>query len=341
MAKARPVTSRDLARHAGVSQSTVSRVLAGSPHVRPETRERVLKVLEEQDYEPNALARAMKTGRTDTVGVFMTRVKSPFHAALLDTICRKLADTRLHMTLWNLEHDSAEFAAQAAHRNLVDGFIFTSAVQSSRVERAAVRSGTPSVLVHRAIEGLACDQVVGDNRSGAHQVATYLAQAGHRRVALVTTGHRDASTIRDREDGFREGLEQAGVELPPELVVRADARHRSGHAAARELLSRAQPPTAIFTVTDLQALGVLDAARALGIPVPEELWVVGFDNVEMSSWESFDLTTVNQPIEELVGTAIELLRRRLTDPSAEPKIVTLPCLLVVRGSTGHTATPTI
>lgn len=335
-AQSQPLTSRDLARRAGVSQSTVSRVLAGSPHVRAETRERVLKVLEEANYTPNALARAMKTGRTYTVGVFMMRVKSPFHAALLDTICRALSDSGLHMILWNLEHDTDEAAAQVAQRNLVDGCIFTSALSDSKAERAAVRSGIPSVLVHRELDDVACDQVIGDNRSGGAQVARYLVGAGHTRIGLVTTTGMNASTICDREEGFRAALAACGVDLPPDLIVRGASEHHEGHAAVRQLMNSDTPPSAIFAVTDLLACGVLDGARSIGVRVPDDLWVVGFDNIDMAAWESFDLSTVNQPTEDIVATGIELLKRRIADPSVEPERVTLPCSLVVRGSTGNT-----
>jgi LacI family transcriptional regulator len=151
----RPPTSRDLARLAGVSQATVSRVLTNSPRVSPDTRARVLQVLKEANYTPNALARAMKTGRTDTIGVFMTRVTSPFHAALLDEIGRLLSEVGLHMILWNIEHDPEETVSEVIQQRLVDGFILTSATYDSKLHSIAVASGTPTVLLHRGIDGLA------------------------------------------------------------------------------------------------------------------------------------------------------------------------------------------
>ena len=169
----------------------------------------------------------MKTGRTDTVGVVMTRVQSPFHAALLDTICRTLSASRLHMILWNGEHDSQEGAIEMAQRNLVDGVIFTAALSDSTAERAAVRAGVPAVLLHRRLDDLACDQVIGDNRGGSTQVGRYLAAAGHRRIGLVTGG-LDASTIRDREEGFRAGL----VESPPGSAGRSSSHRTDGPVPA-------------------------------------------------------------------------------------------------------------
>ncbi len=331
----RPPTSRDLARLAGVSQATVSRVLTNNPKVNPETRARVLQVLKDANYTPNALARAMKTGRTDTIGVFMTRVTSPFHAELLDEIGRVLSSMGLHMILWNIEHDPEEAVAEVLQQRLVDGFLLTSATYDSKLHTMALASGTPTVLLHRGIDGLDCDQVVGDNWQGAYDAGRYLVDAGHTEIGLVTltpTGN----TSRDRDAGFRAALTDAGVKLKPSNVITVGVPHAEGHAAAEKLLSRKKPPTAIYTVTDLLAFGILDGARAIGAHVPDDVWVIGFDNTEMAAWESFDLTSVEQPIHSIVETGIDLLRQRIADPDRPAQVVTLPCPLAIRGSTANT-----
>ncbi|WP_350279250.1 LacI family DNA-binding transcriptional regulator [Kribbella sp. HUAS MG21] len=331
----RPPTSRDLARLAGVSQATVSRVLTNNPKVNPETRARVLQVLKEANYTPNALARAMKTGRTDTIGVFMTRVTSPFHAELLDEIGRVLSSMGLHMILWNIEHDPEETVAEVLQQRLVDGFLLTSATYDSKLHTMALASGTPTVLLHRGIDGLDCDQVVGDNWQGAYDAGRYLVEAGHTDIGLVTLTHT-GNTSRDRDLGFRAALADAGVKIKPSNVVSVGVPHSAGHAAAQKLLSRKKPPTAIYTVTDLLAFGILDGARAIGARVPDDLWVIGFDNTELAAWEAFDLTSVEQPVHAIVETGIQLLRDRIMDPDRPTQVVTLPCPLVVRGSTAGT-----
>jgi LacI family transcriptional regulator len=330
----RPPTSRDLARLAGVSQATVSRVLSNSPKVTAETRERVLQVLKDANYTPNALARAMKTGRTDTIGVFMTRVTSPFHAELLDEIGRVLSSMGLHMILWNIEHDPEEAVAEVLQQRLVDGFLLTSATYDSKLHTMALASGTPTVLLHRGIDGLDCDQVVGDNWQGAYDAGRYLVDHGHTDIGLVTLTHT-GNTSRDRDLGFRAALADAGVKIKPANVVSVDVPHSAGHAAAVKLLSRKQPPTAIYTVTDLLAFGILDGARAQGVRVPDDVWVIGFDNTEMAAWEAFDLTSVEQPVHSIVETGIQLLRDRITDPDHPTQVVTLPCPLAIRGSTAN------
>ncbi|HZX08719.1 LacI family DNA-binding transcriptional regulator [Kribbella sp.] len=330
----RPPTSRDLARLAGVSQATVSRVLTNNPKVNAETRARVLQVLKDANYTPNALARAMKTGRTDTIGVFMTRVTSPFHAELLDEIGRVLSSMGQHMILWNIEHDPEEAVAEVLQQRLVDGFLLTSATYDSKMHTMALASGTPTVLLHRGIDGLDCDQVVGDNYQGAYDAGRYLVDHGHTDIGLVTLTHT-GNTSRDRDLGFRAALADAGVKIKPGNVVSVDVPHSAGHAAAIKLLSRKKPPTAIYTVTDLLAFGVLDGARASGARVPDDVWVVGFDNTEMAAWEAFDLTTVEQPVHGIVETGIQLLRDRITDPDRPTQTVTLPCPLAIRGSTAN------
>jgi LacI family transcriptional regulator len=334
-ATGRPPTSRDLERLAGVSQATVSRVLTNSPRVSPDTRARVLAVLKEANYTPNALARAMKTGRTDTIGVFMTRVTSPFHAALLDEIGRLLSEVGLHMILWNIEHDPEEAVSEVIQQRLVDGFILTSATYDSELHNIAVNSGTPTVLLHRGIDGLDCDQVVGDNWQGAYDAGRYLVEAGHREIGLVTLAHT-GNTSRDRDLGFRAALDEAGVEIKPANVILTGVSHAHGHAAAQKLLSAKEPPTAIYTVTDLLAFGLLDGARSLGRTVPDDVWVIGFDNTDLASWEAFDLTSVDQPVHAIVEAGIELLRRRIGNPEEKTTILTLPCPLIIRGSTANT-----
>jgi LacI family transcriptional regulator len=318
-----------------VSQATVSRVLTNNPKVNPETRARVLQVLKDANYTPNALARAMKTGRTDTIGVFMTRVTSPFHAELLDEIGRVLSSIGLHMILWNIEHDREETVAEVLQQRLVDGFLLTSATYDSKLHTMALASGTPTVLLHRGIDGLDCDQVVGDNWQGAYDAGHYLVEHGHTDIGLVTLTHT-GNTSRDRDLGFRAALADAGVKIKPSNVVSVGVPHADGHAAAEKLLSRKNPPTAIYTVTDLLAFGILDGARAVGARVPDDVWVIGFDNTEMAAWEAFDLTSVEQPTHTIVETGVDLLRRRIADPDRPTEIITLPCPLAIRGSTANT-----
>lgn len=329
------VTSHDVARVAGVSQTTVSRVLSNSPNVRPETRARVREALQQTGYAPNAMARAMRTHRTDTIGVVVARITNPFYPQIVRQLSRGLGVLGLHMTLWDSEGPGEESAVEAIRQGLIDGLIFTTATAESRPLQEAIAIRAPVVLVNRVVEGLACDQVSNENHQAGRIVASYLLQAGHTQLGLVA-GPDDASTSREREAGFIERLEEAAVPLRAEFIFRGDFDHRTGYEAVRAWFdtgSALSPPSAIFCVNDLIAFGALDGARSLNLHVPQNLWVVGHDDIEMAQWEAFSLSTVRQRVDQMVETALELLVARIQDPDRPTQFHRFPCELVLRGST--------
>jgi LacI family transcriptional regulator len=326
------VTSRDVARVAGVSQATVSRVLAGSPVVRPDTRDRVLRALAATGYVPNQAARAMRTRRSGAVGVIVGRITNPFYPELLTALSRTLGEADQRMVLWDAEGPGAQTAVDAIRQRVVDGLIFTTATADLPPLVQALASSSPVVLVNRALRGVVCDQVTSDNRAGGRLVAGYLAAHGHRRCGLVS-GPRGISTGDDREAGYRAGLDASGLRLPAGLVVHGEFSHADGYSAMCRLLDQDDPPTAVFCTNDLIAFGARDAARALGVRVPEDLWLVGYDDIPMASWQAFDLTTVRQPLGAIADLAVELLLARIADPERPPQTHRLPAELIVRGST--------
>lgn len=330
------VTSVDVARAAGVSQATVSRVLSGSAKVSPETRRRVMAALHETGYTPNLVARAMKTRRTGTVGVVVATITNPFYPHLVDALAAALGEAGFRMVLWTSEGPGEESAIQAIRQRVVDGIVFTAVTPDSPPLAEALARDAPVVLVNRGVEGLACDQVMTDNVGGGAAVASYLASAGHDRIGVIG-GPRQTSTAVERERGFRRGLAGHGRSVAAALYRRADFSHGGGKAAMRELLSAASPPTAVFCVNDLTAFGAIDGARSLGLRVPEDVWVAGFDDIDMASWEGYDLTSVRQPIAQMSQTAVDLLRERLGAPDRAAQHVAFPSELVVRGSTAHHA----
>lgn len=329
------VDSRDVARFAGVSQTTVSRVISNSPNVKPETRDRVMRALAETGYSPNAVARAMRTRRTGTIGVVVTRITNPFYPELIQVLNQRLDTLQLRMTLWDAEGPGENNAVEAIRQGIVDGVIFTTAIQDSTALREALQQRAPVVLLNRTVKGLPCDQVTSENHRAGHTIADYLLRAGHRRIGLVA-GPQEASTASEREAGFRGRLAQSGLWLDPELIRVGDFTHEHGHESIRAWFGESsRRPTAVFCVNDLMALGALDGARAQGVRVPEDLWVVGHDDIEMSSWEAFDLTTVRQPIGDMVEMALHMLLARIERPDKEPEFHRFPSELVVRGSTAH------
>jgi len=185
----------------------------------------------------------------------------------------------------------------------------------------------------------ASDQVSSDNLDGGRRVAEYLVACGRKRIALIG-GIPRASTIRDRERGFRKALERLGVGLPPHYYFRSDNfTHANGEQAVARLMELASPPDAIFCVNDVLAMGAMDGVRGRGARVPGDVWIVGYDDIEIASWGAYDLTTVRQPMEQMVGQAIDRLLRRSEHRDAP---VTHKCLaneLVIRGSTARQAPP--
>ena len=333
------VTSHDIARLAQVSQATVSRVLRDDPKVRPATRERVLKVLAETRYEPNAAARAFRAGRADSIGVVVARLSYQLYPAMLEAIGAQLARLGRRMIVWDSDHGGDAPAIRALRQGVVDGVILTAATSESEFLREVPAEGSAVVLLNRIVADYASDQVSSDNLDGGRRVAEYLVACGRKRIALIG-GIPRASTIRDREQGFRKALDRLGVGLPPHYYFRSENfTHASGEQAVTRLMELASPPDAIFCVNDVLAMGAMDGARGLGARVPDDLWIVGYDDIEIASWGAYDLTTVRQPMELMVAQAIDLLLARIDQRDAPVRHRCLPNELVIRGSTARQTTP--
>lgn len=331
----RSLTSHHVAKVAGVSQSTVSRVLRNDVKVSPATRERVVQALAETGYELNAAARAFRTHRTGSVGVVIARLSNQIYPAMLGLIGARLASLGQRMIVWDGEHGGELQASHALRQGIVDGVILTATTSDSAFLREVDSPGAAVVLLNRTVESYPGDQVSSDNFGGGGQVARYLLGTGRRRIALIG-GLQHASTIRDRERGFRQALDEAGTGLSPQLCERPDTfSHASGQEAAMRLLSLPHPPDGIFCVNDVLALGAIDGARALGARIPEDVWVVGYDDIELASWGAYDLTTVRQPIADMVAHAIDTLLSRIENRAKPLELKCFSNELVIRGSTGH------
>lgn len=327
------VTSRDVAQVAGVSQATVSRAMSGSTRVSGDVRERVLEAARHLKYEPNLAARTMRTQRSGSIGVVVERVTNPFYPQVIEELSRRLVEHDLEMLLWDAAGAGERGAIKAIRRKLVDGLIFTTATPTSAPLRAALEARAPVVLLNRVVEGAHADAVDSRNLEMAGEVAAYFAAAGRTRVGLITATE-EASTARLRSQGFVEAAHRHGLRLPSSRILDGGFSHAGGDAAMERMLHSRHPPMAVFCVNDLSAFGALDAARRLGVRVPDDLWVVGYDDIDMASWASFDLTTVCQPTAEMIGVAVELLLKRIDEPDRPHTHHRFEGELMVRGSTG-------
>jgi len=327
------VTSRDVAKRAQVSQSTVSRVLKQPWMASEETREKVLRAIDELAYRPNPNAQAMRGTRTNSIGVVVGRITNPFYPELLEAISLALESQQQRMILWNTG-TAGEVAAVAGVRDrIVDGLIFTTASRTSKALEQAIISKAPTVLLNRSLDGVPCDQLTSDNVAGAGIVADHFVGLGHRVVAVLG-GDQDVSTGRERRLGFLEALKRHGVAVEPEHDRLSDFTHDAGYALGMDLLKGPNPPTAIFCVNDLLAFGALDACRDRGVRVPEDVSIVGYDDTELAGWASFNLTTVRQSTSVMARDAVDVLLRRLSDPSRPFEHRRFAAELVVRGTTG-------
>lgn len=331
-------TSKDVAAHAGVSQSTVSRVLVGDPHVSNKTRERVLHALAELNYQPHSAARVMKTGRTGTVGVVISRLTNPFYPELLDLLGQELHSAGMNLLVWHAELGGDQQAMQALSQRAVDGVIFTTATDSTPGLTKETNRELPIILANRTVDDAPFDQVGGDGIQGGRAAAEHLLALGHRKFGLISAT-RQPSTTREREEGFRLALAEYGIELEAHLTYRGDFSHEDGVRAMRRLLLSGTPPTAVFCVNDVLALGALDGAHTTNRRVPEDVSVVGYDDIEITSWARYDLTTIHQPTHAIAATSVRLLMRRISEPTTPAEHIRLPVELVIRSSTAKAAGP--
>lgn len=332
-------TSRDIARIAGVSQSTVSRVLQNRPNVEESTRQRVLKALRETGYVPNLQARAMRMRRSGLIGVVTGRLTNPFYPELLDGLARAIAAAGLRMALWTSDEPASSIVAvQAIQGGAIDGLIFTTATRKDPALKQAVAQHLPIVLVNRSIARLQCDQVTSDNVAGGRLVAEYFLAHG-RTAAAVVGGDDVISTSRERRRGFVSAFAEHGIEIPADRRPECDFNHDAARSVGLDLLRGRKRPNAVFCVNDLVAFGLQDAAHRLGLATPDDLWVAGYDDIPMASWDRIDLTSVRQPIGSLATVAVELLVSRLQQPDRPYVHRRFGPELAVRGSTASAPEP--
>jgi LacI family transcriptional regulator len=331
-AGARPATSVDIARAVGLSQATVSRALNGGV-VSEAARERILVAARDLGYRPNDVARGLKTRRTGVIGVVVSDILNPFYPEFLQALGSALTVRGERMLLQSgagagAEDREAE-AVEALIRRRVDGIIATGATDASATLRELAASGYPVVLAHRTLP-IDADTIESDNVAGAARVAGLLHSHGHRDVAVIA-GDPGASTAQQRAIGFERRAAELGMTVRHEPGG-FDADAASG--AAMRVLGSGSRPTAVFGHNDTIAIAVLNVARRLGIDVPGELAVVGFDDIAAAGWPIVGLSTVRQPTAALAERAVELLTARLQEPDAAPRHEVLPIELVERTTTG-------
>ena len=322
------ITAVDVARLIGVSQSTVSRSFSNDTTVAAKTRQKVMQAAHELGYTPNAIARSLVMQQTNIVAILISHVSSPFQPYILEKLLQELARIGRQALVFSAGPDQ-EFdeILSVVLQYQVDALIVTAATLSSERLSEFERKGTPVILFNRYTPGEAASAVCCDNVEGGRLVANLLLDAGHKRLAYIA-GNQNSSTNRDRLKGYSEGLLERGAANP--ILEQAQYSYEEGYAATRRLLERPDPPDAIFCAGDIIALGAIDLARDMGVKVPQELSIIGFDDIPMANWSSYALTTIREPVDQMVDLAMSLLLERLKTPEIEPVIKLLPGTLIRR-----------
>ncbi len=328
------VTSHDVARRAGVSQSAVSRVFTPGASASQATAEKVRKAAQELGYRPNVIARSLITGRSRIVGLVVAQLDNQFYPGAVEMLCAELKKRSYHLLVFLAPSDDERIEREVAELidYQVDGLIAASAAMSQQLATRCEERGIPVVLFNRHQGEGGPTSVTSDNFEGGRRIAEFLLSGGHERIAHVS-GWSGSSTGREREAGFRSGLAEGGSGL----VACADGMYRYETAAkeVRRMFAGPGPaPDAVFAGSDHMAFAAMDVIRnGMGLRIPEDVAVVGYDDVPASAWPAYDLTTVRQPLEPMVRSTVEQLLARIERPESDPVQVRLDGRLVVRGST--------
>ncbi len=326
-------TIRDVARAANVSTSTVSHVINETRYVSPATRERVLAAMKELNYQHNRLASSLRNRKTQAIGVLVPNSANPYFAEILTGIEAACYERDYHIILGNANDDPQREQSylEVLLSRQVDGILLISTGSFDSSIRLLSENKTPTVMVDRSTELATVDEIFTDNRAGGLQATNHLISLGHRRIGCVT-GPSFLTPSAARVQGYREAFAEAQLPLCEDWVVVGDFQHRGGYDATRQLLALDEPPTAIFACNDLMAVGVMAAIQAFGLRVPEDISVIGYDDIPLASYANPRLTTVSQPARELGQLAVERLLERLQDPDAPARHEMLPVSLIIRDS---------
>lgn len=329
----RIATLKDVAKRAGVSTATVSHVINKTRFVSDELKAKVYQAMEELNYHPNAIARSLRRRKTHNIGMIVPDISYPF----LAEVARGVEDAGFELGYnvilcdsdGNLEREAGYIGLLQEKK--VDGIVFVAAGESSSHVQALIEQGMPVVVCDRELPGVEVDTVIADNVGSGYQATEHLIWLGQRRIGCMA-GPQELAISNQRVEGYRKALEQHAIPLGEELIVRGDFRCKGGYEAMRELLALDEPPTAIFACNDLMAMGAICAASQKKLKIPQDVAIIGCDDIALASFTNPSLTTIAQPKHEMGTAAIEMLVERIKDKSKPPTKRLLPTGLVLRDS---------
>jgi len=326
------VTSLQVAERAGVSQSAVSRVFTPGASASAKTVEKVKRAADELGYRPNMMARAMITGKSRIIGLVVAYLDNQFYPLALERLSNALQAKGYRILVFTASNDKAHVArvVQELMDYQVEGIITASVGMSSDLTQRCEDAGIPIVMFNRGQDGGRVSSVTSANFEGGRKVADFMIECEHKHIAHIS-GWQGSSTGRDRQLGFVAGLDEAGI--VPRVIDGMYGRITAA-AATRDLMDRRTPPDAIFVGNDHMAFAVMDCLRAdLGVSVPDDVAVIGYDDVPMAAWPAYGLTTVRQPLNRMVDATIDTLIAQIDNKSVTPKAIEIDGDLILRTST--------
>lgn len=326
---------RDVATKAGVSVSTVSHVINNTRFVREETRKKVLVAMDDLNYKPNRLASSLrrKDKRTNTLGLLIPDSTNPFFAEVLRGVEDASFEAGYNVFLCNSDDDPKKelHYIEVLLGKQIDGIILVSAGSHIDSLEALAKGDIAAVVVDRKVTGAKTDSVMVDNETGGYQATNYLLELGHTRIGCIT-GPSLLTPSAARVEGYRKALLENNLLVDDDLIVMGDFRAQSSYQATLELLEKKDPPTALFACNDMMAVGALHAADELGLKVPRDISIIGFDDITLASFTIPPLTTVAQPSHEIGLLAAEMVIDRIQKPTTARRSETLSTKIVIRNS---------
>jgi LacI family transcriptional regulator len=331
--KSNPPTIIDVAREAGVSYSTVSRALSGYEFVKPATREKVLRVAQKLGYVPNQQARSLAGGNSGLIGVLVPAIDNGYITEILRGIDEELAKSDYNLILYTTHrHRNKESRYVATMMNGgADGLLLLVPFISDEYLKPLYQQNFPFVMIDQLDNSGRSSVVNGTNWQGAYDAVQYLIGLGHTRIGFIT-GLTELNSAVDRLGGYQSALKDAELLYDADLVVKGDFVQGGGYLATQQLLDLPQPPTAIFASNDLLAFGAMEAIRQRGLQIPEDISVIGFDDIPQASLVYPALTTVHQPLDQMGRLAVKMLLEHIASPEYIPYTATLATQLVIRNS---------
>ncbi|AZV59263.1 LacI family DNA-binding transcriptional regulator [Peribacillus frigoritolerans] len=327
-------TIYDVANEAGVSISTVSKVLNNTGSIAEKTRKRVRETMRELNYQPSVVASVKK--RIQTIGLLIPNIANPFMAEIARGIENHLKKFGFSLMICSTDNDlktEIEYIS-ILKQKYIDGIIIATGLKEDKAIKELLNAEIPVALLSRDVSSLAVDSVLVDDFLGGFEATEHLINLGHQKIAMITEDI-NFPTIKTRVEGYKQALEKAGLEYDESLVLLNNTSLEEGKQSTRKLLNLSVPPTAIFASTEFLAIGAIQAARELKVKVPQKLSIIGFDDTVLATICDPPLTTIAQPIHEMSEKVVELLIAEIENPKETKQRVVLSPKLVVRESTAH------